>query len=50
LELSAPSIIALHCSFEFRGLAGIAMHKPFSYTFALLPLIHIGVVIAAGYF
>ena len=26
------------------------VHKPFSYTFALLALIHIGVVIAAGYF
>ncbi len=26
------------------------VHKPFSYTFALLALIHVGVVIAAGYF
>jgi hypothetical protein len=26
------------------------VHKPFSYTFAVLALIHIGVVIAAGYF
>lgn len=26
------------------------VHKPFSYTFAFLALIHIGVVIAAGYF
>jgi hypothetical protein len=26
------------------------VHKPFSYTFALLALIHVGVVVAAGYF
>src|ERR1035438_6392206 len=26
------------------------VHKPFSYTFAMLALLHIGVVIAMGYF